>query len=84
MKWIFLVLLVGLSCNTHRMPKEYRKMERRKQVNERRLQKERFLDSLDRDTLFFRWYNLEDSSMLGFPKIIVDTIKIDSLKLKTN
>ena len=84
MKWIFVVLLVGLSCNTHRLPKEYRKMKRKKELNERRIEKRRFLDSLDNDTLYFRWYDLQDSSRLGFPKMIIDSVKIDSLKLKTN
>jgi hypothetical protein len=69
MKYLIILSLLFLSfCTTSRIPKEYRKMEKR--INKR--QKREFRDSLflSVDTINWKWYQVSDSTILGTPKII--------------
>ena len=68
MKYLILLSVLFLSFCKPRIPKEYRKMEKR--ISKR--QKREFRDSLflSVDTINWKWYQVSDSTILGTPKII--------------
>jgi len=75
MKWLLMCVFLLTSCKSH-IPKEYRKLQRRIDRNERRQSKEDFIRSLENDTIRVNWIEFLDSSLIGLPKFIsVDTLK---------
>ena len=69
MKYLIILSLLFFSfCSNPRLPKDYRKMQKR--INKR--EKREFRDSLmlSIDTVNWKWYRVNDSTILGTPKII--------------
>lgn len=78
MKWFLMSIFLLTSCNSHNLPRDYRKMQRRLERNERRQSKDEFIKSLENDTIRVNWIEFVDSTLIGFPKLI----SVDSLKDK--
>jgi hypothetical protein len=78
MKWLLMSIFLLTSCNSHKLPRDYRKMHRRLERNERRQNKDEFIRSLENDTIRLNWIEFVDSTLIGFPKLISG----DSLKDK--
>ncbi len=69
MKYLIILSLLFLSfCTNSKIPKDYRKMQKRVQRRENREFKDNLMLSID--TVNWKWYRVNDSTILGTPKII--------------
>jgi hypothetical protein len=67
--FIIILLLIFTSCG-HRIPKEYRKMQKRIERRERIEQKNKVMSEMDDSSKMFKWRPITDSTLLGTPKIL--------------
>ena len=69
MRYLIVFSLIFLSfCTNPRVPKEYRKMQKRVDRREKREYRDSLLISID--TVNWKWYRVSDSTIIGTPKII--------------
>jgi hypothetical protein len=69
MKYLILLSVLFLSFCKPRIPKEYRKMQKKVERRENRKAKEERMNSLDLDTVYYKWTPITDTVLLGTPKI---------------
>jgi hypothetical protein len=69
MKYLILLSVLFLSFCKPRIPKEYRKMQKRVERRENRQAREDRLNSLDLDTVYYKWTPINDTVLLGTPRI---------------
>ncbi len=69
MKYLIIFSLLFFSfCTKHPIPKEYRDMQRKIELRNKREYRDSILLSMD--TTRFKWYPVTDSTFLGIPKIV--------------
>ncbi len=69
MKYLIIFSLFFFSfCTKHPIPKEYRDMQRKIELRNKREYRDSILLSMD--TTRFKWYPVTDSTFLGIPKIV--------------
>lgn len=69
MRYFVLVFVLFFSFCKPRIPKEYRKMQKKVERRERRQERERINTPSSLDTVYFRWTPVTDTVFLGVPKI---------------
>ena len=66
MKYLIILSLLFISSCNHRIPKDYRKMQRRVERRERIKNREIIYGI---DTVYYRWTPINDTVLLGTPRI---------------
>jgi len=70
MKYVLILLALILTTCKPKIPRAYRKMEKRVERRERLEEREKVRESLDFDTVSWRWIPITDTVLLGTPKVI--------------